>query len=142
MVDKRLLIDPSELMMKPRNPAILRVSKDGVETLIYGTVESSGTTGSNLPFRLFNDRGQKICGGNYSISLLEAALGSGGFEANCFEGSLGFNGEISIKRIALRHMSGNTTLAIGKGEASDGSKIGMLLGIPVTRFDEYKDLLE
>ena len=76
------------------------------------------------------------------LAYLKLHWGQVDFEANCFEGSLGFNGEISIKSIALRHMSGNTTLAIGKGEASDGSKIGMLLGIPVTRFDEYKDLLE
>lgn len=142
LVNQTLLVNPEELPTKSRIPFIMDVKPlTGEEFSVYGMFESEGP-GRNRRLEVFNDKGEKVCKGESSLSYIHAFLGSGDFDMNCFDGKLTGQGTLSVKRINLRHLSGETTVAIGKGRTSDGGEFEFLTGITIDQYETYKDLLK
>ena len=142
MVDQDLLVSAEELPAKRRFPFIMEATPLMDKKFPFcGMFESEGP-GQNRRLEVFNDKGKKVCVGEYSLSYLQAFLGSGDFELNCFDGQLTGEGSFSVEKINLRHVSGEAQVAIGKGRTSDGGKFRFLTGITIDQYEMYKDLLE
>ena len=142
MLENRLLVEPSVLKFKGRVPGILRITDRSSVKLMYGMVEAAGDTGQNLPMRFFNDQGNQVCDGQYSLSLLQAAMGSGSFHASCFGGEVSATGDIAIMRVSQKHMKGTAPVVYGTGRTNGGEKFGIIIGVPVTRYEQFRELLE
>ena len=144
MVNKQLLVSTEELPTKFRLPFILEVRTAGKEkALVYGMYEHGGTGGGlDIPFDVFNDKGDKVCEGSCSLSFTGKLLGSGKFEMNCFNGKLNGQGTFSRKKIQSRHSSGSFPVTVGKGRTSDGSELRFLMGVTIDHYEDYKSLLE
>lgn len=142
MVNKNLFVNMEELPTKFRVPFIMVIKPlSGKKALVYGMFQYEGP-GKNLPLSVFNEKGNKVCTGDYSLSTIQAFLGSGNFRINCFDNKLVADGNFSGKRIKLKHMSGNLTVGVGKGQASDGSELNFFTGITIDYYEDYKGLLE
>jgi hypothetical protein len=142
LIDQRLLVSKEEIPTKSRVPFIMEVIPlTGEKFSIYGMFEYEGP-GQDRRLEVFNEKGENVCTGEYSLSYLQAIFGSGDFKMNCFGGKFAGHGTLSTKRIKLRHVSGESSVAIGKGKSSDGGQFRFLTGINIDQFEKYKDLLE
>ena len=142
LVDQKLLVSKEELPAKSRVPFIMEATPlTGNSYSIYGMFEYEGP-GQDRKCDAYNDKGEKVCTGEYSLSLFQAILGSGDFRMNCFGGKVVGQGTLSVKNINLRHVYGEFTVGIGKGKTSDGGKFRFLTGITIDHYEEYRYLLE
>jgi len=115
LVNKKLLANPEDLPNRHSVPFVMETSStESQETIIYGMFEYEGP-GENLSMTLFNDSGKKICDGRYTLTVMQAAIGSGAFELDCFEGKLQAQGELSLKRIRLKNKRGTENSQIKAG---------------------------
>jgi len=97
MVDQNLLVSAEELPAKSHVPFIMEEKPVmGQRFSIYGFFENEGPR-QNRRGEVFNDRGEKVCTGEYSLSIFQAFLGSGDFKLNCFDNKLVGQGSFSVK---------------------------------------------
>jgi hypothetical protein len=97
--------------------------------------------GKDLPLELYNEKGKKLCEGNYTLSKMQAFLGVGTFEMKCFNEQVEAQGELSMKKMRIGSSSSSITIGIGKGKASDGSDFKFLTNMTIDDYEKYKYLL-
>lgn len=125
LLNNKLLIRPDELPDKVNVAYVLKgQSVDGTEEVTYGIIQHQGT-GKNLPLAAFNNDGEKVCDGIYSLSILQA-FRSGKFKIKCsgdqFSGELEGNFEFR----------GN--ILISKGQLSDGGDYEFYVGMSINAY--------
>lgn len=140
VINKKLLVNPEELPKKNYVPFIMETKSEDEIATLYGMFSSRGL-GKDLPLELYNEKGKKLCEGNYTLSKTQAFLGAGTFEMKCFNEQIEAQGELSMKKIRIGSSSSSFTIGIGKGKASDGSDFKFLTNITIDDYEKYKYLL-
>jgi hypothetical protein len=144
LINKTILADPDRINFRRRAPVTLYFRPPGSvkPKLMKGMIEYAGDTGTNLPIKVYGFRGNEMCRGSYSISMLEAVAGSGDFSLSCFPERVKVNGEIRIKRVKNPRGRGFIRVVVGTAETSSGDNVSMVAGIPHSLVEEHPQLIE
>ncbi len=144
LINNNLLVDPAELPKSFFVTYVMKLNaitdKYGKSGIAHGMFEYSGR-GENLPVKLYDTKGQLICNGSYSLTLVQAVFNTGSFQMKCFNKQVNFTGALTTEKIVLKHKKGKLRIAIGKGQLPDGSTIKLFTGISIDYLAYYKDLL-
>lgn len=142
LVNKKLLVNPENLPTKFYTPFVMEIdSNDESHSQIYGMFSYEGP-GKNLPMTLFNDNGKPICEGRYSLSTMQAVMGSGTFEMQCFDRKIKAQGSLSIDRIKIKDSSATLTISRGRGSTSDGNDFKFITNLTIDQFNNNRHLLK
>lgn len=122
ILDGGLLIKPEELADKLYTAFVLKgKSPGGEDVTIYGVYQHNGF-GKNLPIIYFNNKGEKICEGTYSLSISKARQGSGKFEVTCF------SDQYTSESTGIVSFDYNSPVLTTRGQSSDGSDFEIHIG--------------
>jgi hypothetical protein len=144
LINKTILAHPDQINFRRRTPVTLYFRPPGQRKpeIMQGMIEYAGDTGTNLPMKIYNFKGNEMCRGSYSISMLEAVAGSGNLSLSCFPERVSVNGEIRIKRLKRPDGRGFNRVVVGIADTSSGDSVALVAGIPYSLSKEHPELLE
>jgi len=137
VINDKLVVEPEDI---PRYfyatyVMLINDSNEGTETKAYGVLTYSGP-GEDLPLKLHDDKGKLVCNGRYSLSIMQAFLGTGKMQLNCFDGQLSAKGDFDYKKYKDRQ------LGVGSVRFSDGTDVKFISNITIDEFEDFRSLIK